>query len=448
MNFIHVFTQVILGLIGLGVVVFVHEAGHFIAARLVGIDVEAFSIGWGKALLKKRIGAVEYRLGMFPVGGYCKMRGENDFREAYEQNAARIPQTPGAYFGAAPWRRIIVCLAGPLFNLIFAVLVMAVIWGAGFEFQTLGNRIILASDISPGERYPADQAGLKSGDRIVMINGKPAVNSRDIQEAISPNAGKNLVLTLDRDGRTLECTIQPLLDKSTGAGRIGVSFWVDPVAGAILPESPAAIAGLLPGDRILRINGQDVPYTAALFRILQDQPAVLSLEYGREGRILNTDLIPIYDDSGAAELGIQYQTITYRAPAYTLPGALVKGASEAWKTLTLYLQSLALLFRGIDLTQAVSGPVRITVMAGEAATAGLGAMASFLSVISIALCIMNLLPLPVLDGGMIALFIVEAFRRRPLHPKALFAFQTAGAVLIFGLMLFAVFGDILFLARR
>lgn len=448
MNFVQTLTQVLLGLIGLGIVVFVHEAGHFIAARMVGIDVEAFSIGWGKALLKKRIGPVEYRLGMFPVGGYCKMRGENDFREAYEQNAAQIPQTPGSYFGAAPWRRIAVCLAGPLFNLIFAVAVMAVIWGAGFEMQTLDNRIVLASDISPGENYPADQAGLKSGDRIVMINGKPAVNSRDIQEAISPNAGKNLVLTLERDGSTLERAIQPLLDKSTGAGRIGVSFWIDPVAGAILPESPAAIAGLRPGDRILRVNGQDLPHTAALFSILQEQPAALSLEYEREGRLMHTALIPVYDGAGAADLGIQYQTLTYRTPSYTLPGALVKGASEAWKTLTLYLQSLSLLFRGIDLTQAVSGPVRITVMAGEAATAGLGSMASFLSVISIALCIMNLLPLPVLDGGMIALFIVEAFRRRPLHPKALFAFQTAGAVLIFGLMLFAVFGDILFLARR
>jgi regulator of sigma E protease len=137
-------------------------------------------------------------------------------------------------------------------------------------------------------------------------------------------------------------------------------------------------------------------------------------------------------------------------------GALFRGGQEAWKTFVLSLKSLALLFRGIDLTQAVSGPVRITYMLGDVAAegfgqsfgAGISSMANFLTLISVALCIMNLLPLPVLDGGLIVLFVIEIIKRKPLHPRYINVFQTVGVVLIFGLMLFAVFGDILFLARR
>jgi regulator of sigma E protease len=112
--------KILLGFLGLGIVVFVHELGHFLAARLVGIDVEAFSIGWGNPLLKRKIGQVEYRIGMFPIGGYCKMRGENEFQEAYENQKNAVPPVQGTYMGARPWQRIFVCLAGPLFNLIFA----------------------------------------------------------------------------------------------------------------------------------------------------------------------------------------------------------------------------------------------------------------------------------------------------------------------------------------
>jgi regulator of sigma E protease len=168
--------KILLGLVGLGVVVLIHELGHFLAARAVGIDVEAFSIGWGKPILKKKVGKVEYRLGMFPIGGYCKMSGENEFQEAYEKKSAAITPVKGTFYGAAPLRRIVVSFAGPAFNLLFAVLVFSIIWGIGFEVNTLDNRIVLVSDITPGETYPADLSGLKTGDTIIDINGKPVTN--------------------------------------------------------------------------------------------------------------------------------------------------------------------------------------------------------------------------------------------------------------------------------
>jgi regulator of sigma E protease len=448
--------KIILGLVGLGVVVFVHELGHFLAARLTGIDVEAFSIGWGKPILKKKIGTVEYRIGMFPIGGYCKMRGENEFQEAFEKKQNEISRIKGTYYGASPLRRIVVSFAGPLFNLIFAVLVYSIIWGIGFEMNTLENRVVLASDINPEEKHPADEAGFRSGDRIISIDGRETANYHDIQEAIALNAEKTLSVTVERGGKTEELQVRPALDKSTGAGKIGVYFWTDPVIAEVAAESPAAIAGLVKGDRILRVNGREFPYSVAMLKILRESPAVLRLEYERGGAVHDTDVVLTYTDGVPRDIGVSYETIRYHTPSYSPPQALVKGAAETWKTFTVSLRSLALLFRGIDLTQAVSGPVRITYMVGDVAAEGFGqsfgagvsSMVNFLSLISIALCVMNLLPLPVLDGGMILLFIVEALRGRPPRPRTVYAFQTVGVVLIAGLMLFAVFGDILFLVRR
>ncbi|MDR1574558.1 MAG: RIP metalloprotease RseP [Treponema sp.] len=448
--------KIILGLLGLGVVVFVHELGHFLAARLVGIDVEAFSIGWGNPILKKKIGTVEYRLGMFPLGGYCKMRGENEFQEAWEKGQQGVSYTRGAYFAASPPRRILVAFAGPFFNLVFAVLALSIIWGVGFEVNTLDNRIVLASEIHPEEHYPADDAGLKTGDRIVEINGKKTSYYHEVQENIAVNPEKPLLLIVERDGEKLPLEVTPSLDKSSGAGKIGVYFWTDPVIETVNPESPAALAGLSGGDRIESVNGRPISHSLDFLMELEEKPAVLALGFTRNGEKRQADLIPQYDDRGEANPGIVWASIQYRTPLLSPFAALTRGAAESWKTLVVSLRSLRLLFKGIDLTQAVSGPVRITYMMGDVAAEGFGqgfgagvrSMADFLALISIALCVMNLLPLPILDGGMIVLFVIEMIRRKPINPRAAAVFQTLGAALIFGLMILAVFGDILYLVRR
>ncbi|GHV95587.1 zinc metalloprotease [Spirochaetia bacterium] len=450
------FLKIILGLFGLGIVVFVHELGHFLAARLVGIDVEAFSIGWGNPILKKKVGGVEYRLGMFPIGGYCKMRGDSDYKEAWEnQNRGGNPEK-GSFLGASPLRRILVSFAGPFFNLVFAVLVLSVIWGIGFDVNTLGNRIVLVSDINPGQLYPAEEAGLKTGDRIIQINGKKTSYYHEIQENIAVNPEKLLPVTVERDGKILNLSVRPSLDKSSGAGKIGVYFWNDPVIENVAPESPAALAGLRDGDRIISANGEMVRNSLDFSKIMDSNPAALSLAYERNGAAAETRLNPEYRESGEINMGFTWAAVKYRTPLLSFPAAIAKGTSESWKTLVVSLRSLRLLFKGIDLTQAVSGPVRITYMMGDMATqgfqqslgTGVRSLADFLALISIALCVMNLLPLPILDGGMIVLFIIEIIRRKPLHPRAISVFQTLGAVLIFGLMIFAVFGDILYLVRR
>ena len=448
--------KIIFGLIGLGLVVFVHELGHFIAARLVGIDVEAFSIGWGRPLLKKTIGKVEYRIGVFPIGGYCRMRGEAEFREALTKEKTEIPRDSGTFYGATPLRRIIVALSGPGANVVFAVAVLSIVWGIGFDVRAQDNRIILASELEASATYPADQSGLMTGDRIVAIDGKNVKTSLDVQESVSTQPNRVLSLTVDRNGERKTLPITPKMDSATGAGKIGIYFWTDPVVETVAPESPSAVAGVRPGDTIRTANGKPVPHTISLIDILKDRPSVLTLDLDRNGAPAAAELVLSYGDEGAVDLGIGFKTIRYRTPTLSLPQALAKGSSEALNTMAISVRSFGLLFKGVDLTRAVSGPVRITYMVGDVAAesfgqgfgAGLSSVMSFLALISLALCIMNLLPIPALDGGLTILFLIELIMRRPLHPKAIYIFQMIGTFIILGLLLFSIFGDILFLFGR
>lgn len=274
-----------------------------------------------------------------------------------------------------------------------------------------------------------------------------------------------MVIKAIRNNREQDIVIEPELEKNTGAGRIGVYFWADPVVQNVSENSPAAIAGIKSGDRILKVDGQDVPYTVALLKILDFiendknyalRPESVPIEIERNGTIINTELNIPPPESENQDIGIIWQSIKYHTPSYSIFGSVAKGFLETWDTIVVSIRSLALLFKGIDLTQAVSGPVRITYMAGEIATSGfsesistgLRSAGNFLALISIALAVMNLLPLPILDGGLIVIFLIEAIRRRPLNPRFISVFQTAGIVIIGGLMVVAVFGDILFLFRR
>ncbi|MCL2374895.1 MAG: site-2 protease family protein, partial [Treponema sp.] len=191
-------------------------------------------------------------------------------------------------------------------------------------------------------------------------------------------------------------------------------------------------------------------------QILGGRPPALEIEFLREGAVGTATLLPIYAEAGAPSLGIIWQPVRYQNPRLLPHHAVARGAAETWHIFTISIRSLSLLFRGVDLTRAVSGPIRITYMVGDVAAtgfahsffAGLSAMANFLAFISIAIAIMNLLPLPILDGGMIILFLIEAVRRKPPPPRFVSAFQTVGIVLIAGLMIFALFGDILHLTSR
>ncbi len=450
--------NIIIGLIGLGIVIIVHEAGHFVVAKLSGIKVEAFSVGWGKKLIGIKRGETEYRLSLIPIGGYCKMSGEEQLMKAWQENEERIPKEKGSFFSVSPWKRIGVVVAGPVFNLLFAVFVFFVIWYAGFTIRTFDNKIILASEYQQDSSvvYPADRAGLETGDRIIAIEGKEVRHYQDIQEQVAKSPGEELTMTVQRDGRTEMVRITPRLDKNTGAGKIGVYSWIEPVIGTVQENSAASIAGLRSGDRIVSVNGKPVEHTLHLLEHLESNPETLTVRYMRNGDITETSMVIPYGDNGSPQLGFSFAYKTFQTPDLNLFQALGKGVTETGQTVSMVFKSIGLLFQGINLREAVSGPIRITYYVGEVASQGfslglrdgISNLFRFLSVLSVALFIMNLLPIPALDGGQFVLFLIEGTTGRELKPKLVYRYQMVGMTILIGLIIFTTFNDIFFLVQQ
>lgn len=453
--------SIILGLLGLGLVVLVHELGHYVAARAMGVEVEAFSIGWGPRLAGFRRGRTEWRISAFPIGGYCRMKGEEAFRKALEERSGTMPAEPGSFYGAAPWRRIVISLAGPMANAVLAVLVFFLVAAVGYEVPTNPNRIVLASEFSldgsaPPTGLPADLAGLRSGDRIVRLGSAPIADYLDLQEAVGKAAGRELEVEYEREGLRGATRLVPALDRETGAGRIGVYSWIEPIVDTVAAGSAADIAGLRPGDRLVASGGKPVAHAIEFLATLASKPERLRVDYLREGTAASADLVLSWDDSGASRLGVGFGTETHRKRAASLGAAFADGAAEAWESLSLSLRGILLLFRGVDPFKAISGPARITWLVGSAASEGLGGGApsgfmvavEFLGFLSIGLFLMNLLPIPALDGGQIVMFLVEWLRGKPLKALTVYRYQFVGSSMIFVLLIIATIGDVLFFSGR
>ncbi len=453
-----VFLNIILGLLGLGLVVIVHELGHFAAAKAFGIKVEAFSVGWGKVLLRKNFRGTEYRLSLLPVGGYCKMKGEDFIKQSEEPQREPVLPQPNSLFGVSPWKRGLTYFAGPFFNFIFSILVLSIIWFAGFTVNTLQNRIILQSEtiMATKSEYPADRAGFQTGDRIVEIDGKPVETFRDVEQLITPSAEENLDVTVQREGRLYDLSVTPGLDPETGAGFIGVAAWVEPLVAQVSEKSNASQTGVLPADRIVKANGAPVDHTLDLYEVLEENPAQLDLVVERDGLTRNLTMPVAYDEEGNVDLGFAFAGISFLERERNPFAALKQGFQETFSTLALSVRSIALLFKGVNLRSAVSGPIRITYMVGEVASQGfnqgigrgLFIVFRFLSMLSVALCFMNLLPIPALDGGFIVIAIAETIFKKPIRPKFFYRYQIIGFAILFGILILTLFNDVFYFAGR
>jgi regulator of sigma E protease len=447
---------ILLGLIGLSIVVIVHEFGHFVVAQSLGVEVEAFSIGWGPSLFKHKGKKTEWRIGVLPIGGYCKLKGEDGFRAALDQKLDFIPADKGSFYSAHPLKRIAIAVAGPTFNMIFAVLVFVAVVAIGTTIQTAPNRIVLSSEagamVQGDGSNPADAAGLKSGDFIQAIDGRTIRDYSDLQEVVASNPGKALSVEVLRDGAAQNLVMTPRLDPNSGAGVIGVYAWVDPVISSVKDTSPAAIADLRPGDTITEVNGKAIRNTVDLMEAFKSANGPVNLTVMRDARAVSTTLV----SKSLEEAGIGFVGVIRTDKASSLPDALSKGFKETISTFSLTIKSIGLLFRGVNVFKAVSGPARITYLIGTAASeqikadglAGLVPVFSFLAFLSVSLAIMNLLPLPVLDGGLILVFIIELFRKKPLTAKSLYRYQFIGAAFVLVLFVVATMSDIFFFAGK
>lgn len=438
---------VLIGLLALSLVIFIHELGHFVAARLAGVTVVSFSIGWGPVLFKKKIGDTEYRISALPIGGYCSMKGEHAYREAIEQNLDRVSSGSDTFFGTHPFKRLLIAIAGPLFNLLFAVLVFTVVSAAGYEYQTWENRIVLASEYSESGTQPADRAGLQTGDRITAFDDTRIRSFSDIQQYVADKGGTPISAEIRRGAETVTTTVTPELDRSTGAGRIGVFPWIPLMIESVAEGSAAEFSGLKPDDLLVAIDGTPVTHLLELERVLENRPEQVVVSVMRENIQLRVPLVLLYRDDGRVETGISWKPEEVIVEGTGIIASVQHGFSETARVLMLTIKSIGLLFGGVDVSRAVSGPVRITLMIGEVARQGILAAAELLGIICISLFLMNLLPVPVLDGGTVLFSVIELIMRKPLRPRLMYRIQFIGIGFILFVFLFALFGDISYLIK-
>jgi regulator of sigma E protease len=459
---------VVLGAIGLGLMVFIHELGHFVAAKANGVGVETFSLGWGPRLVGFQRGGTWYQVSWFPIGGYCKMKGElvpglagGSADASQHEGVPAAAPVPGSFLAAPAWRRITISLAGPAFNLVFAFLVFFVIWWAGFSTSSPDNRVILARDYpvyGAAAMMPAEAAGLRTGDRIVAVDGKVIRSFQDIQEAVVVSPGKALRFTVERQGEpsALDLVVTPRLNKETGGAQVGILAWLDPQVASAAKGSAAAIAGIRAGDRVTAVDGTPVVSTADLDQALAAKPTTITLTIERAGAADTLSVIPRYDDASGTALGLAWKVPVFRSPVLGFGGAVVHGLEETGSTIVQTVRGIGLLFQGINLRSAVAGPLRITYYIGTVAAsgfaqgAGAGLVESFrmIGLLSIVLFLMNLLPIPAMDGGQIILFIVEMVRGRPVRSLLFWRLQLIGFSLLIGLFIFVTYSDILFFMGR
>ena len=446
----------LIGLPVLGIVVFIHELGHFLVAKLCGVEVESFSLGWGPALLRKKIGSTEYRLSAIPLGGYCGMKGEHAFREAYENKLSSIPQEPGSLFSVHPFKRILIAFAGPFANLLLAAAALAAVSALGQSYYTTDNRIVPVYCLDPEDNSPARAAGLQIGDRIVQINGEKTNYFSDIQHVISLHPEEELTLIVERGNERLTKTIRPVLNKKTGAGQAGIYRYMPLEAASVRRDSAADIAGIKQGDIITGVEGTPLDNRMALvyfFKTYTQKTALFELLRGGERIELPVNLIRTED--GSIDLGIQWPFITVTEEGTGFLASLQRGLGRTGELLAVTVKSLGLLFRGVNITEAVAGPVRISSMIGsmaadgfkEDARAGVVNVAEIVAVICVSLFLMNLLPIPILDGGLIFTAFIECVVRRQIPPRVLYYMQFIGVAFIAVLFFFALWADILYIVK-
>lgn len=366
--------KILIGLLVLSFIVFFHEFGHFIFAKLFKVKVLSFSIGMGPIFLHKTVNETDYRLSLLPFGGYCGMEGENDFRKALEEKLDSVPKTPGSLYAVHPLKRAMIAFAGPMFNFILAIIAFSIINMVGYKYSSYKNYIMLPEEEIES---PARDAGLQNGDKIVNIDGEKIENFRDIQINVALKPKEVIHVQVERNGELLNFEVKTLINKEQGNGILGV-----------------------------------------------------------------------YPASN------QYDT--FEAKTYSFFPAIFHGFLDTVEYTKMTVESLAILFKGVDISKVVAGPARITSILGDTMTKsfkndfriGLHNTLSLLGMITISLGFMNLLPIPVLDGGLILFSLIALIFRKEISPRVQIIFQNIGLAILLCLFTLGLYGDVNYFIER
>lgn len=415
-------------LIVIGILVFVHEFGHFIMAKRAGVHVEKFSLGFGPRLAGFKKGDTEYLISALPLGGYVKMAGENPDEEP--------TGAPDEFQSKSIWQRAKIAAAGPLTNILLAFIVMPLVFMIGAYSEGPAK----VGYVEKGS--PAERAGFKAGDMIVRINGRNISDWTKALSLIAVNPETDVNVTVERHGEKKTLTLRPASATELKIGMSGLVPDMPAEVGRLKPGFPAEKAGLKVNDKILSVDGKTIYHWNQFSNLVKESKGKkLAFKIERGGKRMQLAVTP-REDGGRYVIGVEpVMKLVFKK--YRFFESVRLGFDKTIEFVDLTFITLRKLLTFNLSIKTLGGPVMIAQMSGQAAEAGLSTFLSLLAMISISLGILNLLPIPILDGGLILFLLIEAIRKKPLSRRTMEIAQSIGAAALITLIAVVSYNDVM-----
>ena len=428
-------TDAVVVILVLGLMIFVHELGHFLAAKFYGVRVLVFSLGFGKRLLHLTRGDTDYRISALPFGGYVKMAGDDP--------SAERQGDPGEFLAKPRWQRFVVVVMGPVMNILLALALLTCLYKFHYQKPAYEEQPARVGDVEADS--PASQIGLTPGDLMIRLDGLQNPKWEDVEIKILTTVGEAMPLEVERDGRILNMTLTPRAEGPSRVGYAGFYPYAPGVVDKVEPDLPASHAGLIAGDQIVGIDGRKVLYWPRVFYLLQSgkgKPVQLSIL--RDGREIRATLTPVLTDVMGEKRWRIGVTFHNDMVVRRLPWSAAMGASlqDNLRNCLAWFDVMGKILTRRLSTRSLAGPIGIAQISGEAYRAGLSELIMLVCFISLNLGLFNLLPIPVLDGGVILLLLIEGLIRRDLSVQVKERFVQVGFLFLLLLVVFLMCNDI------
>jgi len=425
-------------LILIGVMILIHELGHFWAARFFDVRVDTFSFGFGPRLFGFRRGETDYRVSLiFFLGGFVKMAGEVPGDESAND--------PRGFLAKPRWQRLIIVLAGPVMNMVLAVALLTGLYMVKFQKVVDADSGAVIGAVA--SNTPAAKAGIQEGDRIVKLGSERNPTWDDIIVKEVESAARPMQLTIERNGKQFDTAVTPVLDERSGVGSAGWSEKGEVQLGPVSAGMPAQKVGLQQGDVILSAGGHPIHATVRFHEVIRGSGGKpVSIELQRNGKPMQVTVQPVWSSADGqprwvigAYVEPKLNIVTSRL---SLPAALRESVQENVRSAGLIFRFLEGIIERRISAKSLTGPVGIAQMSGQAAKQGPSAFIMLMSMVSLNLAVINLLPLPILDGGGVVMLIIEMVMRRDMSMSVKEAVFKVGFVFIMMLVAFVLYNDI------
>jgi len=437
-------------IISVGVLITFHEFGHFWVARFFDVKILRFSIGIGRSIYTKRFGKdqTEFSIGFLPLGGYVKMLDDREGKVVEEEKKREFNSKP-------IWQRFSIVLAGPVFNFIFAIFIYSIIYSIGVNALKP-----IIGDVEPSSI--SEESGFVKGQKILSINGAktptwPTVIDSLVKHTISGNT-VNIVLESDSKKQNLSLDLSKIkIDKISDGkllNELGLSvikLKIPPIIGMIEENGPAKASGLHKNDKIIAVNGNLIESWGEWVSIIRQNPnELLNTEVLRNNQTIYIELTPENFQADGTSIGRigagpsindELYDSYFTLEQYSLHLAILRAFNKTWEMSVLTLKVLAKIITGDASVKNLSGPISIAKYAGQSASIGVIALLTFLAIVSVSLGVLNLLPIPLLDGGHLVYYIIELITGKPVSDAVQIVGQQIGLVLLLGLMGIALYND-------